>query len=1182
MARNKLIKIIKTNIAAEAAATATESLAPAVAIVTTAALTTTTTQSSMKVNALQQQQQQDEYSPTRLHQNCNNFHQQHEHHHHHHYRPTSHQEPEYEHEQCIHGNCYQNFLETPTVYCLRADNTAQSITLSFKVRRKSKHFTNTPRTSLNLPLFDTLKRFRSIPLIQLLWLLCCLSNIFHKSMAECPSVCECKWKSGKESVLCLNANLTHIPAPLDAGTQALDLTGNEIATIPDDTFAEVNLLNLQKVYLAKCRLRLIERYAFRGLINLVELDLSYNALAHIPSDALESVTELRELKMNGNPIMIVGNDAFKKMQHLVRLELSDCRVERVEVKAFAGLESSLEYLKLDGNKLSEVRSGTITSLTNLHGITLSRNQWNCSCALRPLRSWMLRENIPCGIPPVCQNPPRLAGKSWDKIDLDDFACVPQIIATDTTAHGVEGRNVTMSCYVEGVPEPSVKWMVKNRVIANLTATNGDSPSNSPRTAAAIQGRKTYVVNMLRNASNLTILTADMQDAGIYTCAAENKAGKVEASVTLAVSRRPPEAPLGFKVILLCIFIALLFVAGSSFAAICFCSLRRKRKMRLWNTMPQGRTESYEKIEMTSRITGGGGIGGAGNNGGPTNKPDLGGKTGMQETSKNGSTQGQIFHDNENGYLCSATTPLNCGSDDGGDTGGAIINPSGGSSKRNGDYRNIPTHCDDDDNDHMQHQQQHHQGFGGGSHKTYQRSLLLASTTTHNGTLTTTTTSLTAPRWKTGSAFQSSTPQDTVMHLDGGVSGTQTSGLKDDTDLHIPRLIDIGSTPDSASASISSKVDAASRQSSAYNHVANWVTTSIATTKITSPHSNLNNNHTTVDYYSPKEEANSSIFSGKDSSDNDLFDSNYPDLLDIAKYAVAQATSTNQTNGALCTLPRKLKNTGKYFKNSSDSQSPLLADNSSKYGSSTLGDASYLNEIALGRRFSAESSYSTYGSTVTYTKGQRSNSFLNLVHSSSKNTLASSNNNNKTTVTSSSTAARRNPSLPSSPVHEYQQHQRSFSSAATPLLDFSSLTNRSTATTGSAVTPSGLSTSMHCSSTSTTTPVTAYDYHAAQLERFLEEYRNLQDQLCKMKETCETIRKKEVPLRVGMGHSAHAADPVMYNAALAAASSPTSNPKMTLKSKTTLPGQPPDPPPYWLHRNAMLKRLNEPQNDIFKS
>jgi len=86
-------------------------------------------------------------------------------------------------------------------------------------------------------------------------------------------VCECKWKSGKESVLCLNANLTHIPEPLDAGTQLLDLSGNDIQTIPDDSFASAQLLNLQKVYLAKCRLRLIERHAFRKLINLVELDL---------------------------------------------------------------------------------------------------------------------------------------------------------------------------------------------------------------------------------------------------------------------------------------------------------------------------------------------------------------------------------------------------------------------------------------------------------------------------------------------------------------------------------------------------------------------------------------------------------------------------------------------------------------------------------------------------------------------------------------------------------------------------------------------------------------------------------------------------------------------------------------------------------------------------------------------
>jgi len=318
-------------------------------------------------------------------------------------------------------------------------------------------------------------------------------------------------------------------------------------------------------------------------------------------------------------------------------------------------------------------------------------------------------------------------------------------------------------------------------------------------------------------------------------------------------------------------------------------------------------------------------------------------------------------------------------------------------------------------------------------------------------------------------------------------------------------------------------------------------------------------------------------SNGDGQEHDLFDSNYPDLLDIAKYAVAQAQSQSQgqghayppgagtlPNGGLCTLPRKLKHSGKYFRNSSDSQSPLLADNSSKYGSSTLGDGSFLNEaMGLGRRYSAESSYANYASTTTYTGGgQRANSFLNLVQSGvHKGGLHTHQMGHK-------------PSLPSSPV----QHQRSLSSAATPLLDFSALATRAAGAANSSV--------------------AAYDYHAAQLERFLEEYRNLQDQLCKMKETCDTIRKKETPLRVAIGQqsAAQLADPVMYSAATASHS--PKPPTSTLKAKTLLPGQPPDPPPYWLHRNAMLKRLNaeangagngngnasspQPGQDIFKS
>lgn len=366
------------------------------------------------------------------------------------------------------------------------------------------------------------------------------------------------------------------------------------------------------------------------------------------------------------------------------------------------------------------------------------------------------------------------------------------------------------------------------------------------------------------------------------------------------------------------------------------------------------------------------------------------------------------------------------------------------------------------------------------------------------------------------------------------------------------------------------MDAAARLA---GYAAGWKTTPIATTKITSPHSKpAQQAATPYAHYGvvhPPDEMATSVFCssnggdgvvGGEAQEHDLFDSNYPDLLDIAKYAVAQAQSQSQSqqaghhpaypaaNGGLCTLPRKLKHSGKYFRNSSDSQSPLLADNSSKYGSSTLGDGSFLNEaMGLGRRYSAESSYANYSSTTTYTGstgagGQRANSFLNLVQSGvHKGGLHAHH-------------LAQKPSLPSSPV----QHQRSLSSAATPLLDFSALATRAAGAANSSV--------------------AAYDYHAAQLERFLEEYRNLQDQLCKMKETCDTIRKKETPLRVAVGQSAaQLADPVMYSAATASHSPKPPTTSTSLKAKTLLPGQPPDPPPYWLHRNAMLKRLNAEPN-----
>lgn len=412
----------------------------------------------------------------------------------------------------------------------------------------------------------------------------CLAQLSH---SLCPRLCECKWKSGKESVICLNANLSFIPLHLEAGTQALDLTGNILPTIGPEEFSKAGLVNLQKVYMSRCRLKTIERYAFQDLINLVELDLSYNFLNAVPSQSFDSITELRELKLNGNPIHRIAANAFVHLSQLVRLDLSECRISHIELKAFKGLEKSLERLKLDENKLSEVEAPSFTVLQKLKGLELAGNPWNCSCRLRPVRQWMLRYNVPSDFTPNCHQPKRLEMKPWDKLDLDEFACIPEIIAYDSKAHGIEGKNVTMTCRIAGIPEPNVRWLIKNKVIANLTASTQSG------------SKKLYIMHSANTSSELTIFSADLQDAGTYVCAAENKAGKAEASVTLAVSKKLPESGLSSKVLVASVITGITLVIISCFITICVCSARKNQIVK-WRDTECMSEENYEKIELNHK------------------------------------------------------------------------------------------------------------------------------------------------------------------------------------------------------------------------------------------------------------------------------------------------------------------------------------------------------------------------------------------------------------------------------------------------------------------------------------------------------------------------------------------------------------------------------------------------------
>ena len=73
---------------------------------------------------------------------------------------------------------------------------------------------------------------------------------------NCNIICQCKWKSGKETANCDHRSLQTIPTGLSSTIQVIDLNGNMLNKLPAMIFVKRGLLNLQRIYMANCHLGL--------------------------------------------------------------------------------------------------------------------------------------------------------------------------------------------------------------------------------------------------------------------------------------------------------------------------------------------------------------------------------------------------------------------------------------------------------------------------------------------------------------------------------------------------------------------------------------------------------------------------------------------------------------------------------------------------------------------------------------------------------------------------------------------------------------------------------------------------------------------------------------------------------------------------------------------------------------
>ncbi|CAG4966928.1 unnamed protein product [Colias eurytheme] len=360
-----------------------------------------------------------------------------------------------------------------------------------------------------------LKRSLDVRLIAL-----CTTCIILPAIA-CPSQCVCKWKNGKRYVECTDKELKAIPDSLDSETQVLDFTGNDLQVLQKETFHKLGLLDLQKIYLQRCRLQKIDSLAFRGLANLVELDLSNNYITVIPSSNFVFFPSLMRLSLNNNPVTNIKAHCFQHLSYLNTLELSNCKIESIEPEAFAGLKH-LEWLRLNGNRLSNIQGDNLFPDT-LRGIDLQSNNWNCDCHLRDLHNWLSNFNMPHAVEPICSQPERLKKRTITSVDEFDLACLPKITPTTTYIETGVGNNVTLECLVKAVPEAKIQWFYQGQLIRNYS------------TSAAEPHHVFHVENgVIDKKSELYIYNIGSDDNGTYSCIAENSAGRSRTNYTIKI------------------------------------------------------------------------------------------------------------------------------------------------------------------------------------------------------------------------------------------------------------------------------------------------------------------------------------------------------------------------------------------------------------------------------------------------------------------------------------------------------------------------------------------------------------------------------------------------------------------------------------------------------------------------
>lgn len=328
--------------------------------------------------------------------------------------------------------------------------------------------------------------------------------------------------------------------------EILMIGGNKVDAILDMNFRALS--NLRSLVLAGMNLREISDYALEGLRSLESLSFYDNKLVNVPKKALQQVPGLKFLDLNKNPLQRVKQSDFTNMLHLKELGLNNME-ELVSIDKFALINlpeltkldvtnnpklsyihpsafhhlPQMETLMLNNNALSALHKQTLESLPNLQEISIHSNPIRCDCVIRWVNS---TENHIRFIEPqstLCAEPPDLKKKHIRDVPFREMTdrCLPLISDKSFPSHleVADGEDISLHCRALAEPEPEIYWV---------------TPSGRKLMPYSDDGKfKVYPEGTME------IRKVTAQEAGLYTCMAQNLIGADTKSLSLMVNSSFP-------------------------------------------------------------------------------------------------------------------------------------------------------------------------------------------------------------------------------------------------------------------------------------------------------------------------------------------------------------------------------------------------------------------------------------------------------------------------------------------------------------------------------------------------------------------------------------------------------------------------------------------------------------------